>query len=202
MSTNAPLWKQSLRSGSIGGAIVIFLALVGVIETFSQRYVISGVVTMSQLFLLLPLLLFGYNTIRKGEKSSTGNHTTARCTQRTGWRYHYRHPRPHRPFYRSPCNVRERIAGSLQAFDLQYRKYLRGHGGTACSRRAYRRIGSGTDPASRAFTESADSSLPLDFSAWSDARSAYNGDQALGSGSSPRQLDFCQGRHDGYRRAR
>ncbi len=65
MSTNAPLWKQSLRSGLIGGAIVIFLALVGVIETFSQRYIVSGIVTMSQLFLLIPLLLFGYTTIHK-----------------------------------------------------------------------------------------------------------------------------------------
>ncbi|MCJ7433309.1 MAG: hypothetical protein MUO77_07470 [Anaerolineales bacterium] len=71
MSTNVPLWKQALRSGAIGGAIVIFLALVGVIETFSQRYVVSGVITMSQIFLLLPLLLFGYTTIRKGQKSST-----------------------------------------------------------------------------------------------------------------------------------
>jgi len=71
MSTNTLLWKQSLRSGLIGGAIVIFLALVGVIETFSQRYIVSGIVTMSQLFLLLPLLLFGYNLIHKSEKSST-----------------------------------------------------------------------------------------------------------------------------------
>ena len=47
-------FKQLFSAGLINGGIVIFLSLVGMIETFSQRDIISGLVSMGFLLLFLP----------------------------------------------------------------------------------------------------------------------------------------------------
>ena len=58
-------FKQLFSAGLINGGIVIFLSLVGMIETFSQRDIISGLVSMGFLLLFLPFFLFGYLTANK-----------------------------------------------------------------------------------------------------------------------------------------
>jgi len=71
MSTNtSALWKQAIRAGLIGGAIVMLLALVGVIGTFKDRDIISGWISMGHVLFLAPMLLFAYNAARHVESPS------------------------------------------------------------------------------------------------------------------------------------
>jgi branched-chain amino acid transport system permease protein len=57
--------KQMFSAGFINGGIVIFLGLVGMIETFSKRDIVSGFLTMGFVLLFLPYFMFGYSTAKK-----------------------------------------------------------------------------------------------------------------------------------------
>jgi len=71
MSTNtSALWKQAIRTGLIGGAIVVLLALVGVIGTFKERDIISGWISMGHVLFLAPILLIAYSAARHVESHS------------------------------------------------------------------------------------------------------------------------------------
>jgi branched-chain amino acid transport system permease protein len=58
-------WKQAIQAGLIAGAIAVLLSLVGMVVSFSGRYIISGVFTMGQVIFLGPILLMAYITIRR-----------------------------------------------------------------------------------------------------------------------------------------
>jgi len=62
--------RQLVSAGLINGVIVIFLGLVGMIETFSHRDIITGFLTMDFLLLFLPYFIFGYSTAKKGTDHS------------------------------------------------------------------------------------------------------------------------------------
>jgi len=66
------IWKSSIRTGLIAGAIVLLIALVGVVATFSERFIISGVITMGQLLLLIPILVFGYSIANQAKEHGSG----------------------------------------------------------------------------------------------------------------------------------
>jgi branched-chain amino acid transport system permease protein len=73
MSTrSSTVWKQAVRNGLIGGAVVVLLSLVGMVVAFSQRYIVSGLFTMGHVLLLAPLLLMGYSAARRAGTSSIG----------------------------------------------------------------------------------------------------------------------------------
>jgi branched-chain amino acid transport system permease protein len=57
-------WKQAIQSGLIGGGIAVLLSLVGMVATFSGRFIISGVFTMGQVVFLAPILLMSYSALR------------------------------------------------------------------------------------------------------------------------------------------
>ncbi|MBM3143960.1 MAG: leucine/isoleucine/valine transporter permease subunit [Chloroflexi bacterium] len=66
MQTQTPSpWKQATRYGLIGGAVAILMSLVGMVATFGQRYIVSGIFTMGQVMFLTPILIFAYMTIRR-----------------------------------------------------------------------------------------------------------------------------------------
>jgi branched-chain amino acid transport system permease protein len=67
---NSTLWKQALRTGLIGGAVVLLLALVGIIGSFKDRDIIRGWVSMGQILFLAPILLFAINAARRAESLS------------------------------------------------------------------------------------------------------------------------------------
>ncbi|MFH2040593.1 MAG: leucine/isoleucine/valine transporter permease subunit [Chloroflexota bacterium] len=67
---NKATLKQLFTAGLINGGIIIFLGLVGMIETFSQRDIVTGTVTMGFLLLFLPYFIFGYSTAKKGTDQS------------------------------------------------------------------------------------------------------------------------------------
>jgi len=58
-------WKQAIQSGLIGGGIAVLLSLVGMVTTFSGRFIISGVFTMGQVIFLAPILLMSYSALRR-----------------------------------------------------------------------------------------------------------------------------------------
>lgn len=63
--TNKSTLKRLFSAGMINGVIVIFLGLVGMIETFSQRDIVSGLISMGILLLFIPFIIFGYSTAKK-----------------------------------------------------------------------------------------------------------------------------------------
>jgi branched-chain amino acid transport system permease protein len=63
-------WAQWIRPGLVAGGVCIFMALVGVVEAFGQRYLVSGVVTMGQVLMLVPLTIFAYSTVRKAQATT------------------------------------------------------------------------------------------------------------------------------------
>ena len=58
-------WKQAVQAGLIAGAIAILLSLVGMVATFSGRYIVSGVFSMGQVIFLAPMLLMAYSVLRR-----------------------------------------------------------------------------------------------------------------------------------------
>ncbi len=66
-------WKQIVRNGLIGGAIVVLLSLVGMVVAFGQRYIVSGLFTMGHVLMLAPLLLLAYTTARRADGASVGS---------------------------------------------------------------------------------------------------------------------------------
>jgi branched-chain amino acid transport system permease protein len=54
------IWQQGIKIGLIGGIVEVLLALVGMIEAFSQRDIISHIISMGHTLLLLVILLMAY----------------------------------------------------------------------------------------------------------------------------------------------
>jgi branched-chain amino acid transport system permease protein len=52
--------KQAIKIGLIGGAVEVLLALIGMVEAFSQRNIVSHIISMGHTLLLLVALLMGY----------------------------------------------------------------------------------------------------------------------------------------------
>jgi branched-chain amino acid transport system permease protein len=52
--------KQAIKIGLIGGVVEVLLALIGMIETFSHRDIISHIISMGHTLLLLIVLFMGY----------------------------------------------------------------------------------------------------------------------------------------------
>lgn len=67
MPETSTSWKSALRAGALSGAIAILLSLVGMVPSFSQRYIISGWFTMGQVLFLAPVLLIVNSAVRRGE---------------------------------------------------------------------------------------------------------------------------------------
>ena len=61
----ATVLQTSLRFGLIGGGAAVLFALVGMVEVFGQRTIISGVVSMGQAFLATAMLLSAFAAARQ-----------------------------------------------------------------------------------------------------------------------------------------
>ncbi len=59
------IWVEAICSGLIGGAASLLLCLVGMVIEFSGRYIISGVISMGQVFVIAPIFVFGYTAARR-----------------------------------------------------------------------------------------------------------------------------------------
>jgi len=72
MTKNTPFnWLPVLRMGLIGGVVALLISLVGMVEEFSQRDIIAGVISMGQTLLIIAMLISG--------------HFAAQSVDRPGW---------------------------------------------------------------------------------------------------------------------
>jgi len=53
------LWLRGMRNGLIGGVVAVLLALMGMVEAFSQRYIISDWISMGHTLLLVETWMVG-----------------------------------------------------------------------------------------------------------------------------------------------
>ncbi len=61
-------WTDILKFGAIAGVVAIYVILVGMVEAFNDRYIISETVNLGQIALFSPVFLLGYfaaNTARQ-----------------------------------------------------------------------------------------------------------------------------------------
>lgn len=65
MRTERP-WAGALRLGLIGGGVAVFLAMVGMVDTFAERQIIAGVISLGLTLLLLVALGVGFQAARRG----------------------------------------------------------------------------------------------------------------------------------------
>jgi branched-chain amino acid transport system permease protein len=54
------IWQQGIKIGLIGGVSAVLLSLIGMVEAFSQRDIISNVISMGHTLLLLVAVFMGY----------------------------------------------------------------------------------------------------------------------------------------------
>jgi branched-chain amino acid transport system permease protein len=72
MQTKPSDWKIVLQYGLIGGAVSVFVSLVGMVAAFDQRYIIANGITFGQITLFAPILLVSYLSIRTIASASKG----------------------------------------------------------------------------------------------------------------------------------
>ncbi|HEX7621857.1 MAG TPA: hypothetical protein VF359_11770 [Anaerolineales bacterium] len=65
MKSKSSYWVKTLQNGLIGGGISLLLGLVGMALAFGKTYIISGVITMGQIFILSPFLFEAYLSVRR-----------------------------------------------------------------------------------------------------------------------------------------
>jgi branched-chain amino acid transport system permease protein len=53
-------WRYALRVGLLAGVVVVYAAAIGMVETFSERSIIAGILTLGQLLVYGPALAAGY----------------------------------------------------------------------------------------------------------------------------------------------
>src|SRR6266542_964251 len=56
--------RRALRFGLLGGVMVVYLSLVGMVETFNTINLVGGAVTLGRLLLVLPPFLVAYILVR------------------------------------------------------------------------------------------------------------------------------------------
>lgn len=65
MKLGKMMWPYGIKLGLGGGVVAILLALIGMVESFHQRHIISEIASMGQTLLALTALLFCYLAARK-----------------------------------------------------------------------------------------------------------------------------------------
>jgi branched-chain amino acid transport system permease protein len=63
------IWQQGIKIGLIGGISAVLLALIGMVEAFSQRDIINQVISMGHTLLLLVAVFMGYLAAKRTTRS-------------------------------------------------------------------------------------------------------------------------------------
>jgi branched-chain amino acid transport system permease protein len=64
--------KTAISLGLIAGIIVLYVALVGMVNIFNARFIIKGLLSLGQAMYLMPFLLIGYTVVRRIGTGSKG----------------------------------------------------------------------------------------------------------------------------------
>jgi branched-chain amino acid transport system permease protein len=70
MKNESSIWVKSIQNGLLGGAISLLLSLIGLVLKFKTTYIITGVITMGQIFFLAPILFESYTSVRQASTSN------------------------------------------------------------------------------------------------------------------------------------
>lgn len=58
-------WRFLLRVGLLAGVVILYTAVIGMVEVFSEREVLAGLVTLGQVLLFAPAIVAGYIAARR-----------------------------------------------------------------------------------------------------------------------------------------
>jgi branched-chain amino acid transport system permease protein len=61
----ASIWTEAIRNGLIAGAIVVIVALMGMVEAFNDADIIHDLFSLADLFVLGPILILAYLAVQK-----------------------------------------------------------------------------------------------------------------------------------------
>ena len=67
--SKTPWWSKAIQTGLIGGIVAVLASLIGMVESFHERDIIVGQITMGQTLLLLIVVFFSYFSSRGDEKT-------------------------------------------------------------------------------------------------------------------------------------
>jgi hypothetical protein len=65
-------WREAVRLGLIASVVALSLCLIGMVETFDDRDIIGGVVSLGQIFLFGPAALAGYVSAQRNRHARAG----------------------------------------------------------------------------------------------------------------------------------
>jgi len=65
--SNKTWWLQAIQTGLIGGIVAVLVSLIGMVESFHERDIIAGQITMGETLLLLLVVTFSYFSSRGTE---------------------------------------------------------------------------------------------------------------------------------------
>ena len=68
--SKTPWWLKAIQTGLIGGAVAILVSLIGMVESFHERDIIAGRITMGESLLLLIVGYFAYSASRGDEQTT------------------------------------------------------------------------------------------------------------------------------------
>lgn len=70
--TNKPAfnWKLSLRQGLISGVVLVLVCMIGMVETFNERFIIAPYLTMGQMLLVGVMLITSYLSAARASSGS------------------------------------------------------------------------------------------------------------------------------------
>src|SRR4030042_1854394 len=63
------LWKHGIKTGLLSGLMTILLSLMGMVEAFSQRQIVSGILSMDQSLLGATVVFMGYIAAKRTTSS-------------------------------------------------------------------------------------------------------------------------------------
>jgi branched-chain amino acid transport system permease protein len=73
MKSESSIWVKAVQNGLIGGAVSLLLCLIGMVVAFKATYIISGVITMAQIFVFAPILLESYTSAKQASSTKIIN---------------------------------------------------------------------------------------------------------------------------------
>jgi branched-chain amino acid transport system permease protein len=65
------IWQQGIKIGLVGGVSAVLLALIGMVEAFSQRDIVSNVISMGHTLLLLVAMFMGYLAAKRTTRTGS-----------------------------------------------------------------------------------------------------------------------------------
>ncbi|MCI0553420.1 MAG: leucine/isoleucine/valine transporter permease subunit [Anaerolineae bacterium] len=75
--SKTPWWLKALQTGLIGGVVAVLSCLIGMIESFHERDIIAGQITMGETVLLLIVITFSYFSSRGTEDTALPKRLTS-----------------------------------------------------------------------------------------------------------------------------